>query len=500
MLRFLSFLSALFCTSARQSVAIVVLLGLGVLGGPTAHAQTPVTTVENGEGDPRLELFHNGGFLVPGTIVDDGTETDSIPAEGGGVRMMWYPEKAAFRAGEASDFNGEWDAANVGAHSAAFGKYTKAGGPSATAMGNRTTAGADNATAMGYSSEARGDNATAMGYFATADADNATAMGYETFAGGPYSTAMGRGTNASDENATAMGYQTNATAPYSTAMGRGTSASGESATAMGTGAEASAYAATAMGIFTTATRTGATAMGTETTASGSRATAMGVRTKASGVGATAMGNSTEAATRYSLSIGECNSANTSADNTIFVAGNGTYGKDCSHSDALVLEDDGDLEITGSLTESSDRRLKTDIAPLEEGTLDALVDIRPVRFQFKDETTHPSGEQIGILAQEVREVFPELVTEGSDGMLSVAYPKLSAVLLKGVQEQQATIEEKETRIDELEKRMDDVNDRVAELEAQSGNSLPAGLSASGLAVGFLFGGLFGAGLLWRRRQG
>ncbi|MFP4229147.1 MAG: hypothetical protein ACLFTE_10005, partial [Salinivenus sp.] len=136
---------------ARMSTVVVLLLGLGLLAGP-ALAQTPITTIENGQDDRRLEVSHNGGFLVPGTLVDDGTENDSILVNGEGVRMLWYPEKAAIRAGEVgvdSDNADNWDAANVGRHSVAFGRDTEASGPSTTAMGIFTTASGAAATAIG---------------------------------------------------------------------------------------------------------------------------------------------------------------------------------------------------------------------------------------------------------------------------------------------------------------------------------------------------------------
>jgi hypothetical protein len=160
---------------------------------------------------------------------------------------------------------------------------------------------------------------------------------------------------------------------------------------------------------------------------------MGFATTASGTDATAMGNNTTAASGNSLSIGSFNSANTSADGTLFAAGNGSFG---SPSDALVLDQGGNLTISGTLTESSDRRLKTSIRPLNSETLAKLSRLRPVRYEFKNQETHPSGEQIGLVAQEVRNEFPALVSGGADDALSLSYSKLGAVLLKGLQEQQA----------------------------------------------------------------
>ncbi|MEF8797751.1 MAG: tail fiber domain-containing protein, partial [Salinivenus sp.] len=345
-----------FCRSCLTGLAGLLVLLLIVGGGPrVATAQTPTTTIQNGNNDTRLQLNFDGGFYVPGTFGPT-TPADSIPATGTGTRLMWYPAKAAFRAGRVGFLKDgtQWDAAKVGQYSAAFGLDTKASGISATAMGTQTTAGGSAATAMG-------DETTASNF-------QATAMGFQTTASGEQATAMGDRTTASGEEATAMGFQT--------------TASGSDATAMGSG----------------------------TTASGDRATAMGLNTEASGSDAMAMGFGTTAATGQSLSIGKYNSANTSDDNTLFVAGNGSSG---ARANALVLQENGNLDISGSLTENSDRRLKTSIRPLNGKTLAKLSRLRPVRYQFKNQETHPSGEQIGLVAQDVREEFPALVS-GENG--------------------------------------------------------------------------------------
>jgi hypothetical protein len=106
---------------------------------------------------------------------------------------------------------------------------------------------------------------------------------------------------------------------------------------------------------------------------------------------------------------------------------------------------------GDPTESSDRRLKTGIAPLGPA-LERLLALEPVRYRFREGTSRPAGPQLGLIAQEVQQAFPELVTRGADGYLSVAYPKLTAVLLGGLQEQQDQIDTQQARIETLEARL------------------------------------------------
>jgi len=85
------------------------------------------------------------------------------------------------------------------------------------------------------------------------------------------------------------------------------------------------------------------------------------------------------------------------------------------------------------------------------------------------------------------------------MLSLAYPKFSAVLLKGLQEQQSTIDQQEKRIATLETENKEIKERLAALEAEQSSSVAAGLMGSwGLALLLGLGGLVG-GVLWRRRS-
>lgn len=134
----------------------------------------------------------------------------------------------------------------------------------------------------------------------------------------------------------------------------------------------------------------------------------------------AMGRNTTAATTSSLSIGKYNIANRTADGTLFVAGNGDSS---SPSDALVLTLTGKLTIAGTLTENSDRRLKKDIHFLESDVLHKFGAIHPVRYQFKNQKTHPGGPQIGLIAQQVQAQFPELINQADNGYLSVSYSNL-----------------------------------------------------------------------------
>lgn len=153
-----------------------------------------------GTESPTASLQVNGddGLLVQGTWGNGVTQS-----LGAGIRMHFYPKKAAFRAGYVNGT--QWDDANIGGYSTAMGANIIASGYVSTAMGLGTTASGQMSTAMGYQTLASGFYSTAMGYNTTASTYYSTAMGGATTASGYYSTAMGAGTTASGYASTAMG-------------------------------------------------------------------------------------------------------------------------------------------------------------------------------------------------------------------------------------------------------------------------------------------------------
>jgi len=86
--------------------------------------------------------------------------------------------------------------------------------------------------------------------------------------------------------------------------------------------------------------------------------------------------------------------------------------------------------------ASDARLKKDVAPVE-GALEKIDQIRGVYYNWVDEA-QPQDRQVGVIAQEIQAVYPELVKEGGNGYLSVDYPKLTAVLIQSIKELKAMV--------------------------------------------------------------
>lgn len=114
-----------------------------------------------------MVIFQDGAFLFGGDYNGDGSG-DAVPIEGVGTRVMWYPGKAAFRAGYVSGT--QWDAANIGDYSVAMGYDVRASASNSTAFGLRSVAAQQSSFAVGENSVASGAASVAMGYHAQTNA------------------------------------------------------------------------------------------------------------------------------------------------------------------------------------------------------------------------------------------------------------------------------------------------------------------------------------------
>ena len=108
---------------------------------------------------------------------------------------------------------------------------------------------------------------------------------------------------------------------------------------------------------------------------------------------------------------------------------------------------GEIRATNDITAyySSDERLKENIIPIE-GSLDKVAQLGGYEFDWipKEGIHSHEGHDIGVIAQEVEAVFPELVTTRDNGYKAVQYEKLTAVLLSAVKELTARVEELEKK--------------------------------------------------------
>jgi len=104
-----------------------------------------------------------------------------------------------------------------------------------------------------------------------------------------------------------------------------------------------------------------------------------------------------------------------------------------------------ITAVGEVTANSDIRIKTNIKTLENA-LDKVLQLRGVEYDRIDINKH----QIGVIAQEVEKVLPDLVVDGDKK--SVAYGNITAVLIEAIKEQQKQIEMQGKQIEDLLKKI------------------------------------------------
>jgi len=383
------------------------------------------------------------------------------PVQGTGVRMMWYPGKSAFRAGSAVN---EWDKDSIGLYSTAFGFQTKAKGSYAVSMGNSTAAIATNSTSLGAYTIASGANSISSGFQTVAIGEASTSMGVFTRASGNYSTSLGQLTTASGITSTSMGVETEATGYASTSMGRGTVASGVYSTSIGLFTVAKANSGFSMGSYNDNTDNPNSNLNATDrvfqigngNGNSFRSNAITVlRNGNMGIGVLNPGYILDVNGRMRLQsnnslsagINLNNEANTSiaafmgmrsTDNELgFYGYTGTAGWRY-----LVNTTTGDAWLQGTLTQNSDVRLKTNIEPLSK-TLQSIQQINGYTYNWKDKSN--PDEQIGLLAQELKKVYPQLVKENANGELSVNYSGMVPVLLEAIKELQQRVAQLEEKL-------------------------------------------------------
>ena len=110
---------------------------------------------------------------------------------------------------------------------------------------------------------------------------------------------------------------------------------------------------------------------------------------------------------------------------------------------------GEIRATGDITAfySSDERLKQNIKPIENAT-DKVKALGGYTFEWKEgieEVTSKTGKDVGIIAQELEKVLPELVNTRENGYKGVDYPKLVALLVESNKQLILRVEELENKL-------------------------------------------------------
>jgi len=122
--------------------------------------------------------------------------------------------------------------------------------------------------------------------------------------------------------------------------------------------------------------------------------------------------------------------------------------------------------TSGWQHSSDARLKTNISQIDNA-LEKVMDMEGVYFDWKD---NKGKHQVGIIAQEMKKVLPEVVNQDDKGYYSVSYGGVVPVLIEAIKEQQEAITEQQEAIKKqheiissMQNQNEDLKKRLDKLE-------------------------------------
>ncbi|MBW7905797.1 MAG: tail fiber domain-containing protein [Phycisphaerae bacterium] len=141
---------------------------------------------------------------------------------------------------------------------------------------------------------------------------------------------------------------------------------------------------------------------------------------------------------------------------------------------LVCNGDAAKPGGGSWANFSDARLKRDIAPIAPGMLDRLLSLHGRTFEYVEDAIRDRlglpGQQTGLIAQEVEQVFPEWIGRDDEGYLYVTERGLTAIVVEALRELRA---EKHAEIEALRAAADELEQRLARIEARLARSVAGG---------------------------
>ena len=390
-----------------------------------------------------------------------------------------------------------YGATSLGYDNAAQSNYT-------TAIGySNYVSSANGGVAIGYDNDTRAYYAISIGYSNYVNGTGAAALGYDHTVSGAYSVALGRSNSTSGVYSTAMGYDTTASDYASTVIGQYNS-SGSSATSsssfstsapafvIGNGTSSGslsdafkvmfngdAYISSSLYLGGTAVTSTAAEINyvdgvtsnVQTQLDSKQATITGAATtisfnnlsvsraltsnasgkvEVSAVTSTELGylDGVTSPVQTQLDSKLSSSGNITTGGNIIIPDSGTVGSSTDN-DAMTIASNGnvtfsqDLTVSGDITVSSDQRLKSNIKSLGS-TISKLMQIDGKTYTIKNNGI----EKIGILAQEVQKVFPELVSEDKNEMLAVNYQGLVPVLINALKEQDEKINRLEILVETL----------------------------------------------------
>jgi Hep_Hag. len=420
-----------------------------------------------------------------------------------------------------------------GQNSYVLGKGSRAIGNGAYAFGENSVSSNPGSFALGTNCTVSGFYSLATGYNAAATGNFSFSLGYETNNSGDASSAIGYQTSVSGTYALAIGYQSNASYYNAIAIGAGDTASSDGSLAIGRFNKSTNFYSVSIGVSNISTGIGSTSIGMFNHATGLNALALGNQSFASGHNGIAIGNAASSEALQSVSIGTnsitkgdlstaigfgivskpfasvavgeyndtsiCfNSLDDDSRDPIFMVGNGLY---YSRRNALTVFKNGYigigttnatqlLDVNGNArfrgvasgtfgnnlnimadgtltTATSDISMKENIDQISDA-LERVIKLRGVFFNWKNDST--KIKQIGMIAQEVEPVVPEIVfTNPVDGLKGINYSQASALFVEAIKEQQKRITGQQQQIESQQKEIDElktlINSLIANQTAQ-----------------------------------
>ena len=144
---------------------------------------------------------------------------------------------------------------------------------------------------------------------------------------------------------------------------------------------------------------------------------------------------------------------------------GNVGIGMNPSGSYILEIAGNLKTAG-ITETSDLRWKKDVKTLSN-TLAKVGQLRGVSYNWRKdefpEKNFDNKEQIGLIAQEVEKIYPQLVDTDALGFKSIQYSKVVALLIEALKEQQTEIGSLKAEVSKMSQLEQKVNSLTALVE-------------------------------------
>ena len=137
-----------------------------------------------------------------------------------------------------------------------------------------------------------------------------------------------------------------------------------------------------------------------------------------------------------------------------------FGAISSGGAAVLINSDGKLG-----TSTSSRRYKEQIKPMDNIS-EALFALKPVSFRYKKALDPDRKSQLGLVAEEVEKVNPDLIVRDKEGKpYSVRYDQVNAMLLNEFLKQHKTVQEQGATIARLEKQIEGLNAGLQKISAQ-----------------------------------